>query len=144
MHGAPIRAVHLMPPPLLIKLIEFQPPHQDALSQWTFGLVAFLFPAVTWKNSNLLSAFLILHNQQNEPGTSCVQKTHHQPSAWAACTAGQLQWVAGRGSSLGACGPRSLSHGKERHPQWMSSCSDKKLSRRGHVGDERWEQNVEK
>lgn len=46
-----------MSPPILITLIQFNFPIKMLLSPWTFGLLAFSFPAVSLTNSHCLSAF---------------------------------------------------------------------------------------
>lgn len=46
-----------MSPLILISLIQFNFPIKMFLSPWTFGLLAFSFPAVRLTNSHCLSAF---------------------------------------------------------------------------------------
>lgn len=65
--------VRLKLPTLLIKLIQFQLSHQDALSQWTFGLIAFLFPAVSLKTVTACSPFSSCSISGISPSASCAK-----------------------------------------------------------------------
>lgn len=72
--------VCLMSPLILINLIQFNFSIKMLLSQWTFGLLAFSFPAVNLTNSHCLSAFPSCSISIISPHASCVQKTlHHLP-----------------------------------------------------------------